>query len=142
VLDDCCRRYRVSPPAGARLHAALADAVYRAFIACWHEKWRYLRPRPTDLDPTLPTAVPVPRHPAYPSGHSTCAGAAAAILTQFFPDEAKRWAAMAAESGTARLKMGIHFRSDHTAGLALGKAIGKAVAAAMAQDGGPQQYRL
>ncbi|HLO04146.1 MAG TPA: vanadium-dependent haloperoxidase [Symbiobacteriaceae bacterium] len=142
VLDECCRRYKLSPPAGARLHAALAESVYRSFIACWQQKWRYLRPRPTDLDPTLPTAIPVPRHPSYPSGHSTVAAAAAAVLTQFFPDEAARWKGMAEEAGIARLKAGIHYRSDHTAGLALGTEIATGILTALAKDGGPKEYRL
>jgi membrane-associated phospholipid phosphatase len=139
-LDDSCRRYKLSAPAAARVHVALAEAIYRSFIACWQEKWRYLRPRPTDLDATLPTAIPVPRHPSYPSGHSTVAGAASAILAHFFPAEAERWQAMAQEAGIARLKAGIHYRSDHTAGLALGSEIAQEILAGLAKDGGPQEY--
>lgn len=142
MLDDCCRRYKLSPPAAARLHATLGDAIYRAFIACWQEKWRYLRPRPTDLDPTIPHPIPVPRHPAYPSGHSTCAGAAAAILSHFFPDESKKWRAMAEEAGLSRLKAGIHYRSDHTAGLDLGRKVAKEILKAIGRDGGPKEYHL
>lgn len=142
LLDDCCRRYKLSPPAGARLYAVLADSIHRAFIACWQEKWRHLRPRPTDLDPTIPHPIPVPRHPSYPSGHSTVGGAAASVLAHFFPDEALRWHAVAEEAGIARLKAGIHFRSDHTAGLALGCAVAQAILAATARDGGPKAYRL
>jgi hypothetical protein len=141
-LHDACRRYKLPPPAGARIHATLSTAIYHALIACWQEKWIYLRPRPTDLDPTLPTAVPVPRHPSYPSGHSTVAGAARTILSHFFPEEAKRWEAMAQEAGTARLKMGIHYRSDHTGGLALGTAVAQGILNAMANDGAPKEYHL
>lgn len=141
-LHDACRRYRLSPPAAARVMAALSTGIYQALVACWAVKWQYRRPRPTDLDPLLPTAVPVPRHPSYPSGHSSVAGAARTILGHFFPDEAKRWNAMAEEAGTARLKMGIHYRSDHAAGLALGSAVASGILKGLAHDGGPKEYHL
>jgi hypothetical protein len=142
LLDELCRTYRLSPPAAARVHAYLTAAIYHALIDCWEAKWRYLRPRPTDLDATLLTVIPVPRHPAYPSGHSSVAGAASTILARFFPDEASRFAAVAQEAGIARLKAGIHYRSDHTAGLALGRAVAEGILKAVADDDGPQAYHL
>lgn len=84
-----------------------------------------------------------PRHPAYPSGHSTYAGAASELLKWFFgttPTPAFLTAHpqlqsqagttlgeeldnMADNIGMGRLWAGIHWRSDHEAGLKLGRTI-------------------
>jgi hypothetical protein len=79
-----------------------------------------------------------PRHPAYPSGHSTYAGAASEILSYFFgsdptPVELRDGAPattlkeeldnMADNIGMGRLWGGIHWRSDHEAGLKLGRTV-------------------
>lgn len=128
AAEDLCKQFRLSPPAGTRVHCLLADAIYCSMVACWQQKWRYLRPRPTDLDPSIDVSIiPVPQHPAYPSGHSTVGGAAAEVLAALFPSEADRFWQMAEESGIARLKAGIHFRSDHTAGLRLGRKVARAI---------------
>ncbi|HEV2740885.1 MAG TPA: vanadium-dependent haloperoxidase [Candidatus Elarobacter sp.] len=106
---------------------------------------------PDELNPmysTCPDARPcaphpgfspgTPRHPAYPSGHSTYSGAASTILAYFFgndqtPDflrlsapatvigeEVRR---MADNIGLGRMWAGIHWRSDHEAGLKLGQVV-------------------
>ena len=108
--------------------------------------------RPDELNPmyiTCPDARPcarvpgfspgTPRHPAYPSGHSTYAGAASTILSYFFgndptPQVLTLGAApttigdelrdMADNIGMGRLWAGIHWRSDHEAGLKLGQVVG------------------
>lgn len=108
--------------------------------------------RPDELNPmyiTCPDARPcapvpgfspgTPRHPAYPSGHSTYAGAASTVLAYFFGndptppvltvggpattigDELRN---MADNIGMGRLWAGIHWRSDHEAGLKLGQVVG------------------
>jgi hypothetical protein len=79
-----------------------------------------------------------PRHPAYPSGHSTYSGAASTILGYFFGndptpaflevnqpattigEEVRR---MADNIGMGRLWAGVHWRSDHEAGLRLGQVV-------------------
>lgn len=142
LADELCTAYGLTPPAGARLHRLMCGAVYDAMIACWRNKWAYLRPRPTDLDPQVDVSViPVPQHPAYPSGHSAVAGAAATVLSLLFPDEHERCNALAEESGWARIKAGIHFRSDHTAGMDLGRQVALGIMREAARDGAPQQYR-
>ncbi len=142
LADELVRKYRLSPPAASRVHYYLAAAIYASMIAAWACKWKYLRPRPTDLDLRVDASmIPVPQHPSYPSGHSTTAGAAAEVLRTFFPDDAALIEDLAEESGISRLKAGIHFRSDHTAGLALGEAIAAAIMERARQDGGPASYR-
>lgn len=140
IADLMAGTYRLSPPAGARLHALLADAVYNALIACWRNKYHYLRPRPTMLDPTLTIVIPVPEHPSYPSGHACVAGAANAVLEQFFPSESAIFAATALDAVLARMKAGIHFLSDMDAGLSLGQQVAQDILAAEAQRGAPMRY--
>jgi membrane-associated phospholipid phosphatase len=76
-----------------------------------------------------------PRHPAFPSGHSTYAGAGSELLTYFFPEYARELDDLADNIGMARLWGGIHWRSDHLAGLALGRAVACRIIAQLEQDG-------
>lgn len=143
IADQVTQQYRLSPPAAARVYCLLNSAIFCAMVAAWHEKWRYLRPRPDQLDPSIDVSViPVPQHPAYPAGHSTVAGAAKAVLSRLFPAEAARFDALAEESGISRLKAGIHYRSDHTAGLRLGEAVARRCLREAHEDGAPRRYLL
>ena len=77
---------------------------------------------------TLPEPSPgTPRHPSYPSGHSTCAGAASELLSYFFPDYTEEFDRLADNAGMARLWAGIHWRSDHTYGVRLGRCVARLV---------------
>lgn len=139
--DRLIREYGLSIPAGVRVQWLLAQAIYHSLVAAWRVKYQYRRPRPSQLDPEIDTAViPVPEHPSYPSGHSTAAGAAAAILTHLFPLESARCQALAQDSGLSRLKAGIHYRSDHTEGLKLGGRVAAGILRAADSDGGPKTY--
>lgn len=69
------------------------------------------------------TSPGTPRHPAYPSGHSTYAGAASEILSFFFPDYRVEFDRLADNAGIARLWAGIHWRSDHVSGVHLGRSV-------------------
>jgi hypothetical protein len=64
-----------------------------------------------------------PRHPAYPSGHSTFSAAASELLSFFFPDYRVELDRLADNIGMARLWGGVHWRSDHTAGQMLGRTV-------------------
>lgn len=64
-----------------------------------------------------------PRHPAYPSGHSTYGAAASELLSFFFPDYRRELEFLADNTGIARLWAGIHWRSDHVSGQRLGRAV-------------------
>ncbi|MEA2338222.1 MAG: hypothetical protein QOE82_2229 [Thermoanaerobaculia bacterium] len=88
-----------------------------------------------------------PRHPAYPSGHSTYSGAASEILSYFFGAQKTPAALpfdvrlesnpnstikeeldhMADNIGMGRLWAGIHWRSDHEAGMKLGRVVARLV---------------
>ncbi|MEA2571327.1 MAG: hypothetical protein QOI24_3328 [Acidobacteriota bacterium] len=103
--------------------------------------------RPKKGEPCGPNGSGTPRHPAYPSGHSTYSGAASEILDYFFgnectPDELPHDERLESELGKplkveidnmadnigmGRLWAGIHWRSDHEAGMKLGRTVGRMV---------------
>lgn len=91
-------------------------------------------PRPI-VSPFPPNNPGTPRHPAYPSGHSTYAGAASEYMSFFFPDFRQQFDHLADNAGLARLWAGIHYRSDHLAGLCLGRTVARLVIEQMRQSG-------
>jgi hypothetical protein len=66
--------------------------------------------RPSDHIP-----IGLPNHPSYPSGYSCISGAAAEILTAFFPERAAELDTHVIENGLSRIYGGIHYRFDVTA---------------------------
>lgn len=161
ALNYLLRDTNWSPPRQARVWMALDVTIYSALAAAWYFKWRHpggvsRRPRPIECDRRVsvlfnravdddgdadgvrrlaPDPSPgTPRHPAYPSGHSTYAAAASELLSYFFPDYAAEFDDLADNAGMARLWAGIHWRSDHTAGAALGRCVARLVIAQL-QDG-------
>ncbi len=143
-----------SPPMQSLLFAALDITIYSALLAAWHFKWQGgfgigFRPRPVEVDPgisvlydrainanqsgddaprLLPSPHPgTPRHPAYPSGHSTVYAAAAELVAAFLPDRKAELDQLADNAGMARLWAGIHWRSDHEEGMRLGRCVAREV---------------
>jgi hypothetical protein len=135
------------PTEQAFIWAALNTAISAALLAAWHYKWfepqSRLKPRPTEACENLGISKEldvlyakntekfsgVPRHPAYPSGHSTVGGATAGILKRFFPasKDVEALDDLADNAGLARMWAGIHYRADHDFGIALGEAVAKLV---------------
>ena len=151
----------------AALDVAIASALQAAWYYKWlsprqftsrrprpieySQELSVLYDRPDELNPRYifcPDARPcaprpgfspgTPRHPAYPSGHSTYAGAASTILAFFFGNDrtppvltlggptstiGEELRNMADNIGMGRLWAGIHWRSDHEAGLKLGQVV-------------------
>ena len=93
-------------PNAHRIYTYMTMAMYDATIAAWDSKYFYNRPRPSETDSTLTTVLPTPRSPSYPSEHAVTAGAAAAVLSHFFPDEAASFQAMAEEAAQSRVLAG------------------------------------
>jgi len=103
--------------------------------------------RPAKGKPCGDNLSGTPRHPAYPSGHSTYSGAASEILSYFFgaldtpealPFDTRYGSKqntkikeeldnMADNIGMGRLWAGIHWRSDHEAGMKLGRTVARMV---------------
>ncbi|MCX6922077.1 MAG: phosphatase PAP2 family protein [Verrucomicrobia bacterium] len=122
-------------PYAQRVYAYVAQAMYDATIAAWESKYFYHRPRPSDLDHDLPTAVSVPNSPSYPSEHAAAAQAAAAVLAYFFPAEAQSFQTNAEQAGWSRVLAGVQYPSDYYAGLDLGLKVAAQVIAKAKTDG-------
>ena len=106
----------------AVMNAAGSDAV----IGCWDAKLHYFYIRPSQADAAITLPIGLPNHPSYPSGHSCLSGAAAEVLTHFFPDRAAELQTHMIENGLSRIYAGIHYRFDVTAGQVLGRSVGGA----------------
>ena len=68
-----------------------------------------------------------PRHPAYPSGHSTYSAAASYVLGCFLPEFKEDFDKLADNIGEARIWGGVHWRSDHDFGQLVGRTVGELV---------------
>lgn len=81
----------------------------------------FKRPRPWIVNPSI-HACSRDDEPlsSYPSGHTTMAFSMGAILSQLIPDRAPAIMARAARYAQNRIVCEVHFRSDVTAGEALG----------------------
>ena len=122
--------------ANAARHVALVNvAMYEAAIATWDAKYAYNRPRPSDVDSSLSTAVSNPRSPSYPSEHAAIGAAAAAVLSYLYPQDAGRFRGLLDESTRSRLLAGVQYRSDVAAGLILGQRVGDLVVQRARSDG-------
>jgi membrane-associated phospholipid phosphatase len=118
-----------------RVYTYVALAMYDATIAAWESKYFYNRCRPSELDHHLPTALPVPNSPSYPSEHAAAAQAAATVLAYFLPAEAESFQTLAEQAGWSRVLAGLQYPSDYHAGLALGRAVAEKVIEKASADG-------
>jgi membrane-associated phospholipid phosphatase len=141
VALDYVSRSNLSTPQAARVIAALNVGEADAAIAVWDTKFTYWSPRPLNairdlgLDSTFKPFLGTPVFPSYVSGHAGFSGAAAEILSYFFPSDAQIFDAKAQEAAMSRLYGGIHYRSDNEVGLELGHKVGKAVVDRVKKDG-------
>jgi hypothetical protein len=135
----------------ALFHAATIDAQ----ITTYRAKYRYLFWRPVTAirtgsiapDPTWTPLIATPAHPEYPSGHTTYAGAAQAVLdrlagpprTAFSLTSAvatdvtltyRQWSQLTQDNIDARVWEGVHFRNTDERGAAIGR---RAASAALAR---------
>ncbi|WP_240689062.1 phosphatase PAP2 family protein [Ammoniphilus sp. YIM 78166] len=143
ITEELIEKYKLSGPESARVHAVVSGAIYTSLTATFDVKYEHLRPRPTDLDPSisLPENFNVPAHPAYPSGHTSTAWAAAYILSHFFPNEKEMLEDAAEEVAFSREQAGIHFNSDNEASKKLAEAVTKDIIDSLKADKhAPWQY--
>ncbi|MER7005133.1 vanadium-dependent haloperoxidase [Dactylosporangium sp. NPDC000555] len=126
----------------ALFHAATIDAQ----ITTYRAKYRYLFWRPVTAirtgavapDPAWTPLIATPAHPEYPSGHTTYAGAAQAVLdTLAGPPRApftltspaaadvtlrySAWSELTRDNIDARVWEGVHFRHTDEIGAAVGR---------------------
>ena len=141
------------------LNIVQADAL----IVAWKEKYQLRLIRPDQADPSfvplieqpeaialfqslpITRAVPdfapqfeaaTPRHPTYPSGHSSNSMAAAVYLAYVFPDRAALWYGLANASGLSRIDLGVHYAFNHLGGQVIGQAVADRVIAYIEETGG------
>jgi hypothetical protein len=124
-----------NPPAAARAYALAGIAHNDGSVTCWDAKFTYWAPRPSMLDTSIVTLFPQPGHPSYPSAHGCFSGAVARVIGRLFPDFADAMEERAAEATESRLWSGIHFRSDITVGLDIGRKVGDLVMERAVNDG-------
>jgi membrane-associated phospholipid phosphatase len=134
-IDLINSRALAGAPISSRVYTYVAQAMYDATVATWESKYFYNRARPSELDNHLPTALPVPNSPSYPSEHAAAAQAAASVLAYFFPAEAQSFQTMAEQAGWSRVQAGLQYPSDLYAGLDLGKKVAEQVIARAKADG-------
>jgi hypothetical protein len=102
--------------------ALMAFALQAGDFVAMKFKYKYDRIRPSSLCPGLLVPFGPPRHPAFPSGHSTQCHLLSYVLLQIpnvrtrFGDELV-WLARRVAIG--RERAGLHYRSDSTAGMHL-----------------------
>ena len=101
--------------------------LYDSLIAAFDAKYTYCIPRPWMVDDTVHPIISYPKSPSYPSGHATQAGAAAVILSFFFPNDASMWQEIADDSSQSRIWAGVHTPQDAEQGEQLGKEVGASI---------------
>ena len=84
-------------------------------------KKKFNRPRPSVVLPALNPVVPVPWHSSYPSGHATQSTVIAGLLSRLKPGSSESLTNLALRVGVNREVAGLHYPSDTSAGVALGK---------------------
>ena len=124
-IEESGLREREATHVFALLDAAMMDAA----IGCWDAKLTYWFIRPPQADPAIKLipAIGLPNHPSYTSAHSCYCGAAAEILSAFFPAKTDSLNAMVHEAGLARIYAGIHYRFDVDMGAQLGRNVARFV---------------
>lgn len=127
-------------PLATRALALVSAAIYDATIAAWDSKYAYMRQHPSQVDATIQPVVSLPQSPSYPSEHAATAGAAAAVLSYLFPDQADAIHTLADQAGQSRVLAGAAFPTDVFAGLDLGQSVGQAAITYAKGDGSDQVF--
>lgn len=98
-----------------------------ALIAAFDSKYTYWVMRPHMRDPSIREMVFCPKHPSYPSAHSTSSSALATLLTHYLPENSEEWRRLAIEAGESRIWGGLHFVFDNEEGLIQGERVAKSI---------------
>jgi PAP2 superfamily len=119
----------------ARNLALLNLTMMDAAIVCWDTKYFYFSPRPTQLDGRIKTITGLPNFPSYISGHSTFSAAASTVLGHILPSHAAAYTQLANDASKSRVYGGIHYPSDCSVGLTVGKNVGAIMVQRAQADG-------
>lgn len=111
-------------PATAKL---LKAAFNDSGIAIFTFKKHFNRVRPSLLAEKLATPIgtslPIPKHPAYPSGHASSAWSIAYLLSELDPENAETYRQSATAITEHREIAGLHYPSDSEAGRLLARQL-------------------
>ena len=101
-----------------------AMSVVGAVVAA-HYKYKFMRPRPSQLEPKLRPLIDVPGHPAFPSGHSVQMFLIAQALGTVVRNHeiGDELVAIANRVAKNREWAGLHYESDTQAGRRLAYAV-------------------
>ena len=123
----------IDPHAHSKTYRLIETMSHVAYCVVMHYKYKYKRPRPSQVDRRIDPALRVPGHYSYPSGHATQAHLIEAALTDVFlglnNSFGEHLEYEAKEIAQNREWAGVHYASDSKAGKQLAKAIW--------QEGGP-----
>lgn len=113
------------PPGNAKTEALVKTAVAWSRQPIMALKYRYKRPRPSQVEPRLMPMIEVPRHAAYPSGHSTQLHLIAHVVHAVTgrTDMKDAFLHFADEVALNREYAGFHYESDSAAGAELAVAL-------------------
>lgn len=135
IAEGLAQTYQQNELRTARTYALTNRALQDAGTACWSVKYTYFVPRPSQIDPIIRTATPIPNLPGYPVEQATFATAATTVLAYLFPDEAADLNKQGAEAALSGLYGGTCFRFDSEAGTKLGTAVGNLTVQSAKTDG-------
>jgi hypothetical protein len=129
LLSKKMFEYHISDdaPVAARMYTVFNSAFHDAVISIFDAKYAYWGIRPNQYDTTYKSLITTPPFPGYPSGHAMGGGTSSAVLSYFFPADAKEFQQLAQECADSRFYAGIHFRTDNETALRMGEALGKYV---------------
>ncbi|MFT6181166.1 MAG: acid phosphatase (class A) [Akkermansiaceae bacterium] len=100
-------------------------------VAVFFFKKHFNRVRPLLLSEAqgkkFSTAIEIPAHPAYPSGHATALHMLAYLLQELDPANAEQYRADASKIARNREVAGLHYPSDSAAARLLGRQISDAL---------------
>ena len=92
------------------------------------QKYAFNRPRPRQLSDVFKISFDIAssktaKTPSYPSGHSTQSRLIAEIYAEKYPQHRRNLLLAADECGYGRIMAGLHYPSDHKAGVMLAKRL-------------------
>lgn len=123
------------PPYTVRALAYLSVAQYDGLIVAWQNKFKYQRPSPDQVDPTIKSAYGATDLPSYPAAGAVVAVTSRDILTRLFPLEKSYLEAKAKEHLQSLIWSGSQVSSDVAAGELIGASVAKLALQRAAGDG-------
>ena len=101
----------------------LYDSFHDVTVITLREKKKFDRVRPSALDRSIDTVIPIPGHPAYPAGHSAQTHFLAYVFSELAPARRAEFIERADQISKNRVIAGLHYPEDNVAGVLLAQQI-------------------